>query len=246
MITSIPLNIANGVGFHIDGPVDETGLQRLLSEVETRKNMHGKVRILIVFERMGGWDSFRAFWSNLRGKAQLWNAVEKYAIVTDKEWIDRLADMADWVAPQMDIETFRLAQRTEAEAWLAAPPRKPLARAIHLQHTDEDRILAIGVNGKLTAADYEKLDALLNHQYDRYGKLRILLHIEDLQGITLRAFWEDLRTGIRNYSKIERVAVLGSQNWLKPAVKISDLISPGIDMQFFPETDRQRAIGWLL
>ncbi|MEO0626627.1 MAG: STAS/SEC14 domain-containing protein, partial [Bacteroidota bacterium] len=177
--------------------------------------------------------------------AEYWDHIEKYAVLTDSDLLSGLTGSIDWLTSGLLIKSFPLSAGEEAHQWLAEPmPEEPppALRQIELANT---RLLGLAIVGQLTQKDYDLLDVLIEDQKKEYGKARIYLEIVDLQGISFRAIWQDLRTTIKHYTQIERIAIVGDQSWLKATIKVSDLMTPGLDMQAFPTEERQRALNWL-
>jgi hypothetical protein len=61
--------------------------------------------------------------------------------------------------------------------------------------------------------------------------------------MTLKAVWEEFKAAINYYSRIEKVAITGQEGWLKSAAKISDFLTPGIDVRYFEEAEEAK--NWL-
>ncbi|MEM6395523.1 MAG: STAS/SEC14 domain-containing protein [Bacteroidota bacterium] len=245
MITIFPLSEPNMLGFTIDGQIDDEGLQRFLLAIEAKVTTHGKVRLLGNIKNLGGWNNFKTLWSKRQMKTEYWDHIEKYAVLTDSDILSSITGSVDWFTSGLLIKSFPLSAGEEAHQWLAEPmPEEPppALRQIELANT---RLLGLAIVGKLTDKDYELLDMLIEDQRRDHGKARIYLEIVDLEGISFRAIWQDLKTTVKHYSHIERIAIVGDQGWLKATIKVSDLMTPGLDMQAFPTEDRQRAMNWL-
>ncbi len=245
MISTFPLRNDNLIGFTIDGTVDQAGLDKLIDLIEDRARAHDKIRLLANIRSVSGWDSLTTFWKNLRAKKELVGKIEKYALLSDSGWVKWMTGPVDWLFPGIEYRHFQLSEGEAAHTWLAAllSPEPPAA----LRRLDmaEDGVLGLAISGTMQPKDYETLNILLDTQVEAHGKAKLYLEIIDWEGINFRSLFEDFKTSLRYYAKIERMAVIGDQSWLKAATKISDLLTPGLEMQAFPTTDRKRAIGWL-
>ena len=248
MISIFPLSQDNMLGFTLDGEVDEEGMRRLLMAVEAKVITHGRLRLLGNIKNVGGFPSYQAFWNTFKAKKDLWGKIEKYAILTDHGWLSTLTEGVDYLTPNMEVKTFALNEGEIAHNWLKAEstPKEPLtSKSIKEIDLSDERLLGIAVTGRLNKADYDRLNVLIEEKVRHYGKARILLEVVNIEGLTVRALWEDLKASVKLYGSIERIAIIGDQSWLKTSVKISDLLTPGLEMAAFSSTDHRRAVAWL-
>jgi hypothetical protein len=245
MISIFPLSQPNMLGFTLDGKVDEEGMRRLLMAVEAKVVTHGKLRLLGNIKNLGGVDSYQAFWDVLKAKKQLLDKIEKYAILTDHGWLTTLVEGIDWLTPRMEVRTFPLSNGETAHQWLRVDPEPIVAEALKKIELSDPTLLGIAITGKLNTADYDRLNRLVEEHVKHHGRVRMLLEIISTDGINARTLWEDLKTSIRLYKDFERVAIIGDQSWLKTSVKLSDLLTPGLELAAFSTVDRGRAMAWL-
>lgn len=246
MLSVFPLSQENMLGFTIDGEIDAAGMRRFLTAVEAKVLAHDKIRLLGNIKDIGGFDSFQTFWDSLKAKKELWEKIEKYAVLTDSKILKSTTNSLDWVAPHMVIKTFALNEGELAHQWLKEAIEKPDSQGIKIIDLAHHNLLGMAIVGKMEVADYEKISYHIQDLVEQHGKARIFLEIVELQGISFRALWEDLKASVKHYGDIERVAIVGDQSWLKASVKVGDLLTPGLDMAAFNASERQRAINWLL
>lgn len=245
MLTVFPLSQDNLLGFTLDGEIDETGISMFLTAVEAKVMTHGKIRLLGNIKNIGGFDSFRTFWDTLRTKKDLWDKIEKYALLSDSGLLDSAINNLGWLASHMEVKTFKLSDGEAAHEWLKQPLAPKSAKALKFVEMGPDNVLGLAIVDKMEVADYEKFNYYLEDHVQKHGKARIFLEIVDMKGLSLRALYEDLKTAVKHYNSIERMAIIGDQGWLKGSVKVSDLLTPGLDMAAFGTDERQRAIDWL-
>lgn len=245
MLTVFPLSQDNMLGFTLDGEIDDQGINMFLTAVEAKVLTHGKIRLLGNIKNIGGFDSFRTFWDTLKAKQELWDKIEKYALLSDSSILSTAVNNLDWLAGKIEIKTFKLSEGELAHAWLKEDVDVQAPKALKFIEMAEDHILGLAIVDKMEVSDYEKFNYYLEDHVRKFGKARIFLEIVDMKGISLRTFYEDVKTAVKHYSSIERMAIIGDQSWLKSSVKISDLLTPGLDMAAFGTDERQRAIDWL-
>lgn len=244
MLTIKELEQENALGFVLNGEVKEAELDLLVAALDKKAEQYGKVRLYGEIVEIGGWKDFKTFLSNLRAKLSTFGKLEKYAIVTDKRWLENLEGIADFITPHMDVKTFETKEQEEALAWLKAPLKRdvPGSEMIALGF---DNILGIRIFDRLTHADYQWFNQAMAEQVERFGKIHLFLEITDFEGISLNAIWDDLKTGIKYYRQIKKAAITGRSGWLKQAVKIGNFITPGVEMKYFAPKEKDQAIAWL-
>ncbi|PHI19590.1 hypothetical protein CEQ90_11995 [Lewinellaceae bacterium SD302] len=245
MLTVFPLSQDNMLGFTLDGDIDDSGVSLFVTAVEAKVLTHGKVRLLGNIKNIGGFDSFRTFWDTLRTKKELWDKIEKYALLSDSSILDSAVSNLSWLAAHIEIKTFKLSEGEAAHEWLKAPIALKESKALKFVDLGQDNLLGLAIVDKMEVADYEKFNYYVSDKVEQYGKVRLFLEIVDMKGVSLRALYEDLKTAIKHYGSIERMAIIGDQSWLKGSVKVSDLLTPGLDMAAFGTDERARAIDWL-
>jgi hypothetical protein len=76
-------------------------------------------------------------------------------------------------------------------------------------------VLEVQLTGKLTREFYEQFVPEVERQIQQFGKLRILLELNEFHGWTAGALWEDLKFDFRHGQDIERLAIVGEQQWQK-------------------------------
>jgi hypothetical protein len=103
-------------------------------------------------------------------------------------------------------------------------------------------VVEIGVAGDVTNYD---LEGWLNHlrvDLDENGKSRILEIIEQFSSIEPAAIWTDIKLGIPLANKVDRVAVVADQAWIRALSKLGELFTRAEVRSFEPnELDEVRA-----
>ena len=246
MISVFPLSQPNLLGFTLDGEVDDEGMRRLLMAVEAKIATHGKLRLLGNIKNIGGFQDFQTFWKLLKAKTEIWDRVEKYALLTDHGWLSSLSGSLDWLTPRMEIKVFALSDGERAHTWLKRDPAPgDVSESLKEIDLGSERLLGLAIIGPMKIADYDRLNVLIEEQAARYGKARILLEIVTSSTFSGKALLEDLKTSVKQYKNVERMAIIGDQSWLKTTVRLSDLLTPGLELSAFGTTERRRAVAWL-
>jgi hypothetical protein len=103
-------------------------------------------------------------------------------------------------------------------------------------------LLDVQIRGKLTHEDYQKFKSRLEDLIQQYGKVRVLLELEDFQGAELAAVWDDFTFGLRHLSAFQRCAVVGDKAWEGWVVSLG---KPFFRVKYFDESQRDEAWRWL-
>ncbi len=116
--------------------------------------------------------------------------------------------------------------------------------SIALREEEEGRILQLIVRGKLTAADYDIFVPELESAIEEHGKVSLLVDLEDFQGWSAGAMWQDTRFDARHWNDIERLAVVGEGKLEKGMTMFAKPFTTA-EVKFFERNDRARALRWL-
>lgn len=84
---------------------------------------------------------------------------------------------------------------------------------IQLNEENSGKVLAVHVSGKLAKADYERFVPEFERLVSQHGKLRLLFDMTNFHGWELSAAWEDFKFGIEHFTDIDRLAMVGEQQW---------------------------------
>ncbi len=246
MVTIFPLSQPKMLGFTLDGEVDEEGMRKLLMAIEAKVVTHGRIRLLGNIKNLSGFSNYQLFWNAIKDKKELLDKIEKYAILTDHGWLSAISGGIDYFTTRMEVKTFKLSEGETAHQWLRSEREEPQT-SVSVKEVDlgDERLLGLAIVGKLRTADYDRINVLVEEKVKHYGRARVLLEIVSTDGINARTLWEDLKASIKFYKDLERVAIIGDQSWLKTSVKLSDLLTPGLELAAFSSIERKRAIAWL-
>ena len=74
--------------------------------------------------------------------------------------------------------------------------------------------------------------------------IRMLIELQDFKGWTAGALWEDTKFGVRHFTDIERMAIVGDKKWEKT---MAAFIKPftAATVRYFDVADREQAESWI-
>ena len=103
-------------------------------------------------------------------------------------------------------------------------------------------LLDVQIRGKLTHEDYQRFKHRLEDLIQQYGKVRVLLELEDFHGAELAAVWDDFTFGLRHLGAFQRCAVVGDKAWEGWVVGLG---KPFFRVKYFDGSERDEAWRWL-
>ena len=105
-------------------------------------------------------------------------------------------------------------------------------------------VVEIVVEGSITNKDLEGAINELHSEFDQNGKTRVLEIIQHFTGMELAALWTDIRLGIPLAQKIERVAVVADQTWIRQFAALGQLFTKA-ELKVFPLDELANARAWI-
>jgi hypothetical protein len=85
-------------------------------------------------------------------------------------------------------------------------------------HVDElvhGKILEVELHGKLNCRDFEDLVPETERLIHRYGKICLLVTMREFDGWDAGGLWEDLKWEAKHFNDIDRLALVGHEDWHK-------------------------------
>ena len=106
-------------------------------------------------------------------------------------------------------------------------------------------VVALRVTGKVLHEDYETLVPELEALIAEHGAIRCLIEIDDIEGVELRAIWDELRFDLKHATDVVRCAVVGDRGWERWATAAARPIFRRAEVRFFERQDLEEAIQWV-
>ena len=105
-------------------------------------------------------------------------------------------------------------------------------------------VIGFTVTGTLEAEDYRDVLLPALEQAAAHGGIRILIEMPEFEGFSPGAIWQDLKMGVENWSKWQRMALVTDVDWMRHGVEWFGWMTPG-EVKHFPIAERDAAIAWL-
>ena len=106
--------------------------------------------------------------------------------------------------------------------------------SIGLERVDNEFFLSLKAVGKLTHADYDIINPMIESALSevKEPKVNVLIDGTELEGWELRAAWDDLKLGLKHNNEFDKIALYGNKNWQEMAAKIGSWFVSG-EMKYF-------------
>jgi len=107
---------------------------------------------------------------------------------------------------------------------------------------NESHIYAFQLSGKLVEEDYKIFRPKLERLLKKESPLSLLIKLEDFQGWSAKAVWQDLKIGLQHDDDFLRIAIVGETLLEKIISEIGDLFMKS-EVEHFK--DESAALAWL-
>ena len=106
-------------------------------------------------------------------------------------------------------------------------------------------ILAFRLSGKLSDADYQIFVPAVEQALAAVGKpISLLAKFDDFHGWDLHAAWDDLKFGVRHYSDLDRIALVGDTRREKRMARLARPFTKA-SVRYFDANTEEAAWLWL-
>lgn len=105
-------------------------------------------------------------------------------------------------------------------------------------------VIELTVDGAITAADYEKVVAVLEIELARRDKLRVVEIIRAIGHIDAAVWWRDVRWAFGHMTKLGRCAVVTDKGWVGSITRAVSALMPA-EIRVFPMTALDEARAWV-
>ena len=116
--------------------------------------------------------------------------------------------------------------------------------SIQLNEENGGKIVTVHVTGKLEKADYQHFVPEFERLVLQHGKLCVLFDMSSFHGWEASAAWEDLKFGMKHFSDIERLAMVGEEKWQHGMAIFCKPFTKAI-VRYFDQADAVEARKWV-
>jgi len=106
------------------------------------------------------------------------------------------------------------------------------------------RVLTIRVSGLLTQPQLAASQWAAGEVIDRIGKARLLILIEDFQGVAKEGDWGDVSFQMQYDDAIERIAIVSDPKWRETSLLFTGEGVRRVSIQHFLPAELDKARAW--
>ncbi|MGB7843739.1 MAG: STAS/SEC14 domain-containing protein [Salinimicrobium sp.] len=109
---------------------------------------------------------------------------------------------------------------------------------------EKENIIYSIAKKELHDEDYGRLVPLLKEKVKKFGMIRWYFEMQNFEGWSLSAMWQDLKFDVKYAENIEKVAMVGDKTWEE---KITRLMKPftSAEIKFFNLEEKEQAKAWI-
>lgn len=236
--------------FTIEGDIDKTSVEDFYNLLQVKSEQNEKVKLLGTVHKFPGFEDFKSFSSTLNMKAKAVRNLSKYAILSDRDWVETIMPVGDFITPGIPLKQFDLDERDEAIEWLKKEEDTTVSQEEYLSNMDVGRIentqiYHFTVDGKIDEAGITAIYNILKDN-DRQGKINLLGYFRDFDGFeNVKSFMKGLKVDLAVFGNLDKFAIITDKKWVSTVAEIESKIIPGITMKGFRENEEDQAIDWL-
>jgi hypothetical protein len=104
--------------FQITEEIDQEGVEKFLSFLAAKAEKGEKMKMIGEVKSFTGFENFKAFTETAEMKLKAASSISKYAVLSDKDWVQTVIPVADLITPNIPIKHFALNERDQAIEWL--------------------------------------------------------------------------------------------------------------------------------
>lgn len=112
-------------------------------------------------------------------------------------------------------------------------------------HHEQDNVFRVDVSGMLRRRDLQLCEQQVLDGASRFGVVRLLFVLRDFQGWDVRDNWRDLSFYVTHGHTIERMAIVGDEQWRDLALMFAAADLRTAPVEYFERTAIADARTWL-
>ncbi|MEB3355962.1 MAG: STAS/SEC14 domain-containing protein [Synechococcales bacterium] len=117
MLEILSMPVENVVGLRISGKIEASDFDRAIAVVEEKLKLFDRLRVYVEVDNLTGL-SLEALIKDLQFTLRHYKDFEREAVVSDRQWLQRLAAVGDRLFPSIDVRHFDVSEKEQALAWV--------------------------------------------------------------------------------------------------------------------------------
>lgn len=239
-----PNRVSNFVEFTVNKQTTKEDIDDIFEELFKVSDGNGDLNVLANYQDIPNITAVLPTVKMISNKLKSISKLNKYAIMSDSKVLHYFVPVLDVIMIGKDIKLFSSGDREVAIDWLSQPSVENTVN-VHILEVVGSNAIALNIEGKLSKVDYEAIDLVFERVLLSHKTINLAFDIRNLSGITFMGFIENVKSELKYFNRISKVAVVTKEehNLLE---SISDLLTPGINFKIFSGDDKNEAFEFVL
>ena len=115
---------------------------------------------------------------------------------------------------------------------------------IQLLEETKDDLVAFRISDHIDKSDYDVMLPMLKEKIKHHGKIKAYVELYDVDSISMKALWEEIRFDFKHASDFTKVAVVGDESWTDMITSVAKPFTTA-EVKHFGFNQRQQAWEWI-
>jgi len=237
--------------FSLSGDLEDEEIQNLKLAFEEFKRNKEKIKLLGHIKEMPDLEAMKNVGELSSMKIAAYEVIDRYAILTDKEWLEEVIPMANFLTPRMQLMTFESKDLEQAMEWLKEEeyfkeydPEEYLS-GVEIRKTGDFNYEIDMAGSEVDYASMVALNQILKdlHKGEKINLMVILKNFPTID--SFKAVMEGLKVDLRAIGRLKKYAIVSDLKWIEAYSKIGDFLTPGLKVKSFHMDEIKDARTWL-
>ena len=240
----------NTYEFEINGVIDQENANNLYQLIEQKAEDKDPINLLGVVRSVPKFEDLSAFNDTIQARKNASKCVNKYAVVSNIDWLKSAFPLAEILNTNIPIKYFHLEEKDKAIGWLEkkeVPEFSPdeYLTDIKIEHVQDTNIYQFKIDEVMDEAGVQALYELIKSK-SKNGKIRLLAEINSFPKLeSFKTFIDGLKLDFESLGVVEKYAVVSDEKLIKGYTKVGDFFTPNIPIKAFSNREKSDAIEWL-
>jgi len=232
---------SNVVELIIEGKITEADLDQVIAQMKLDISRHGKLKLLEEIRSFEGIDPM-ALWKDAQFGLSHVDDFSHVAVVAEEAWMRTISTAADNIL-SAEVKAFEPSQHEAARTWLLTASNPSQASGMTYRSSSESNVVEIIIEGKITAADFDRIVPQVKADLAKHGKVKVLEEIRSFEGMDPMAVWKDLQQ-VYMVKDITHVALVDDSQLMRTMAESVGVILPA-EIKAFERSQIDLARVWL-
>lgn len=106
-------------------------------------------------------------------------------------------------------------------------------------------LVIVRIKGELKKSELDQIQTLAIEVIKQWGKIRVLIILEDFQGWERGENWGDITFAVEHDNDIEKIALVGDESWKELALVFLGKPLRKFPIEYFTSEQIDRARAWI-